>query len=283
MFPRLTTLKPWFWPVNEGGPVALNPFTRPGFPTPLPCRSDPLSAPVCLASPCGKGGISWPSNPACMTGVCCAEGGCCLRAFSNACICTPASAHVSGSQKHTTDLVEPPVLEEARLFPKLAKDRQYLAPGVPHQFLGVPGIGDGFLFLCIQQPDMAERAAPRNRSARRSRTPGTYTDSPIRNILDEYPTQLEDPLPLVLRPHRRRLIIIHRGKHLRDTAKVAPYPIHQRHTHTAPIKRELTTRLPRRRGRPGHGPRRTPCRAAGCRTSSSSKSHALTIYARRLP
>jgi hypothetical protein len=112
--------------------------------------------------------------------------------------------------------------------------------------------------------------------------PGVH-DSPIRDILDEYPTQLEDPLPLVLRPHRRRLIIIHRGQHLRDTAKVAPNPTPSATTCDARSKTELTTRLPRRRGRPGHGPRRTPCRAAGCRTSSNSKSHALTIYARRLP
>lgn len=71
---------------------------------------------------------------------------------------------------------------------------------------------------------MAERANPRGNRQHVVPRDNTHVDSPIRNILDEYPTQLEDPLPLVLRPHRRRLIIIHRRQHLGDTAKVAPYP-----------------------------------------------------------
>lgn len=42
----------------------------------------------------------------------------------------------------------------------------------------------------------------------------------IRNVLYKNPPQFHDPLPLVLRPDRRRLIIIHPTEQLSHPAKV---------------------------------------------------------------
>lgn len=68
----------------------------------------------------------------------------------------PVSRVERAEGRDQTDLVEAPVLEETRLFPKLGKDRQYFAPGVPEQFLGIPRIRDRLLFLRVHQANMAE-------------------------------------------------------------------------------------------------------------------------------
>jgi hypothetical protein len=53
----------------------------------------------------------------------------------------------------------------------------------------------------------------------RSRKRSSYL--PVGNILHENPPQLEDSLPLVLRPHGRCLIIVYGRDHLRDSAEVS--------------------------------------------------------------
>lgn len=94
---------------------------------------------------------------------------------------------------------------------------------------------------------------------------------PIGNILDKDPPQLEDSLPLVLRPNGRCLVIVYGRDHLGDSAKVSAGGM------SAQLKghrNRLTIHSRKRTNTPVPEPLGTPCRDADYRTWYSTRSHA---------
>ena len=79
--------------------------------------------------------------------------------------------------------------------PRLVRveDFEHLDPRLGEELLGVPAVCDGLPLLGVVEPDVPQ--------------------SLVGNVLDKDPSQSEHALPLVLRPHRRRRVVVDLGKH----------------------------------------------------------------------
>lgn len=119
-------------------------------------------------------------------------------------------------------LVVHKVIKDARGVLEAVNNLQHLQPLWVGHLLRVPGVGHR-LVLVILQPDLTQQR--------------------VGHVLHVDPLHLEHATPLVLRPHRRLAVVVHRANHLRNATEVARSVDREEEQHVGLVRLGIAVRL----------------------------------------